>query len=74
MFSGCTKLAKIYTKSNLDLTTNASLAESYTNENMFKDCSVLVGGAGTVYDLNKVDKSYARVDRGTTAPGYFTAK
>ena len=74
MFNGCTKLTKIYTKGNLDLTTNASLAESYTNENMFKDCSVLVGGAGTVYDLNKVDKSYARVDRGTTAPGYFTAK
>ena len=39
---------------------------------MFKDCTKLIGGAGTVFDNSVTDATYARVDGGTSAPGYFT--
>lgn len=39
---------------------------------MFKDCTKLTGGAGTVFDSNITDATYARIDGGTRAPGYFT--
>ena len=39
---------------------------------MFKNCTSLVGGSGTVYNSTKLDKTYARIDGGTSYPGYFT--
>ena len=45
-----------------------------TSNAMFSGCTNLVGGAGTVYNANYVDKIYARVDGGTSLPGYFTLK
>ena len=46
-----------------------------TNSNyMFKYCTSLVGGQGTTYDENHVDKTYAHIDGGTSNPGYFTEK
>ena len=44
------------------------------SENMFWASNKIVGGAGTVFDSNNIDKTYARVDGGTEAPGYFTLK
>lgn len=41
---------------------------------MFSNTTNLVGGAGTVYDSTKTDKTYARIDGGTSSPGYFTLK
>ena len=41
---------------------------------MFKNCTSLVGGKGTTYDANHVDKEYAHIDGGSSNPGYFTAK
>ena len=41
---------------------------------MFIDSSNLVGGAGTTYNSSFVDKTYARIDGGTSSPGYFTLK
>ena len=41
---------------------------------MFADCLKLVGGAGTVFDANHVDYTYAHIDGGTANPGYFTDK
>lgn len=41
---------------------------------MFEYRTGLVGGAGTTYDSQKLDKTYARIDDGTEAPGYFTVK
>ena len=32
------------------------------------------GGSGTKYNSPYVDKTYARIDGGTSSPGYFTAK
>ena len=41
---------------------------------MFEDCTNLVGGSGTKYNSSKIDKTYARIDGGTSKPGYFTEK
>ena len=67
MFSGCSALKTIY-GSNWDTSsvTSSSL--------MFSGCKNLVGGKGTVYDDNHIDHTYARIDGGEAAPGYFTAK
>ena len=42
--------------------------------NMFFNSTNLVGGEGTVYNSNNVDVTYARIDGGTSNPGYFTEK
>ena len=67
MFSGCEALTTIYA-SNDYVTANAS------GKNMFRDCEKLVGGNGTVFDSAHTDTEYARVDNGTSQPGYFTFK
>ena len=41
---------------------------------MFVESYKLVGGKGTTYSPYHVDKEYARVDGGPSAPGYFTMK
>ena len=68
MFSDSNKLKTIYSsnKFNTDAVTS--------NGSMFSGCTSLVGGAGTRYDANHVDKTYARIDGGTSNPGYFTSK
>ena len=66
MFYGSTKLKTIYVSSgwNTDKVTDSA--------DMFKDCDSLVGGKGTTFDENHVDKAYAHIDGGTDNPGYFT--
>ncbi len=68
MFNKATNLKTIYV-SNKFITDKVN-SSTY----MFSDCPNLVGGAGTKYDANHVDKTYARIDGGTSNPGYFTAK
>ena len=60
-------LNKIYVSDKF-VTTNVT-----DSTNMFKDCNNLVGGNGTVFDSNNIDKTYARIDTSST-PGYFTLK
>ena len=67
MFVGCSHLKTIYAS---DKFTTASVTSS---SDMFKDCMSLVGNNGTKYDSEHTDKEYARIDGGTSAPGYFTA-
>ena len=66
MFWSCGKLETITVsdKWNTDKVTN-----SY---GMFDYNYKLVGGAGTAYDENHVDASYAHIDGGTSNPGYLT--
>ena len=73
MFYGCTRLKTIYAsgKFTMDSVRETDFFGSY---NMFRDCTALVGGAGTKYDENHITKGYARVDNPPDAPGYFTAK
>ena len=68
MFEGSTNLRTIYVGSGW-----STAAVTYST-NMFNNCTSLVGGQGTTYDANHVDKAYAHIDGGTSNPGYFTAK
>ena len=68
MFRSSPNLTTIYVN-------NKFLTDKVTSSSsMFSGDTKLVGGAGTVYDSTKVDKTYARIDGGTSSPGYFTAK
>ena len=70
MFRSCNVLTTIYASIDFVVTqvTNSS--------DMFENMSTnLVGGAGTTWASSKPkDKTYARIDGGTSNPGYFTAK
>ena len=68
MFENCSNLKTIYSSSKF-VTTKVT-----RSNDMFSNTKNLVGGAGTVYDNTKVDKTYARIDGGTSSPGYFTKK
>ena len=68
MFGYCSSLTRIYAGNGWD----TSKIEFSTR--MFTDCTSLVGGAGTVYDANHTDHTYAHIDGGTSNPGYFTEK
>ena len=67
MFAGCSKLKTICCSDDWSTSTAQS---GY----MFSTCNSLVGGQGTVFNGNVTDKTYARPDGGTEAPGYFTEK
>ena len=68
MFYYCYNLRTIYAGSGW------STAAVTNSNDMFKNCTSLVGGQGTTYDANHIDKAYAHIDGGTSNPGYFTAK
>lgn len=68
VFSGCSNLTTIYAS---DLWSTKKVTSSNA---MFRNCVNLVGGQGTVYDSNTIGATYARIDGGVEAPGYFTDK
>jgi surface protein len=68
MFYSCLKLNRI------DVTDDWSINSIRYSNDMFKDCTNLVGGAGTTYDANHVDATYAHIDGGPSNPGYLTEK
>ena len=68
MFNDSSKLKTIYAS---DMFVGDNLGES---DSMFLGCTSLVGGAGTTYDEEYIDFTYAHIDGGTSNPGYFTAK
>ena len=69
MFSGCRSLKTIY------VSTLWSTEAVTSSSNMFNNCTSLVGGKGTSYATAQVkDSSYAKIDGGTSNPGYFTSK
>ena len=66
MFAGGLNLQTIYVGNDWS---TAAVTES---SDMFTNCFNLVGGKGTTYDANHIDKAYAHIDGGTSNPGYFT--
>ena len=68
MFYDCGNLQTIYASSSW------STAAVINSEGMFWNCTSLVGGQGTTYDPNHIDKTYAHIDGGMSNPGYFTDK
>ena len=68
MFYYCSNLTTIYAGEEWS-------TEAVTNSSqMFNYSTSLVGGQGTTYDANHVDKEYAHIDGGPSNPGYFTDK
>ena len=68
MFYSATNLKTIYASDKFNT------GSVTTSTKMFTNSTKLVGGAGTKYNSSYVDKTYARIDGGTSNPGYFTAK
>ena len=66
MFSRCSNLQTIFVDSDW------SVDGVTQSEEMFFECNSIVGGKGTTYDDNHVDKSYAHMDGGQAHPGYLT--
>jgi surface protein len=66
MFYNCRKLKTIYVGDNWN---TDAVTSSY---GMFDGCNRLYGSKGSsVYDYEKYDKTYARIDKGEENPGYF---
>ena len=68
MFQNCYNLTKIYVEEKWS--TSAVVSSIY----MFSNCSRIKGELGTTFDENHVDASYARIDGGSSNPGYFSVK
>ena len=68
MFYDSTKLKTIYASNKFNTDAVTSSIEMFTHS------THLVGGSGTTYNSSYTDKTYARIDGGTTNPGYFTSK
>ena len=68
MFYNTSKLVTIYASNGW------STAAVTSSNGMFLYCTSLVGGMGTTYDENHIDKTYAHIDGGPSNPGYFTEK
>ena len=68
MFYGSNSLKTVYVSNKFDIN------KVTTSDYMFEGCSNLVGGKGTKYNSSYIDKTYARIDGGTSSPGYFTLK
>ena len=72
MFSTST-LNTIYVSNKFDTSSVINTTDTLDGStNMFRGCTNLVGGSGTKYNSSYVDKTYARIDGGTSSPGYFT--
>jgi surface protein len=67
LFSNCVKLKTIYVGDGWSTT---GVGEN--GNGLFNNCTNLIGGAGTVYDPDHIDYTYAHIDEGTSNPGYFT--
>ncbi len=70
MFNGCSSLTTIYADEAKWSTASVTVGYDY---DMFKNCTSLVGGNGTVYNANHINAEYARIDK-PGQPGYFTQK
>jgi len=73
MFYNCTALKTIYVGDGWNLDNLPVDQFNTTSLSMFEGCTNIIGGAGTVYDANHIDKEYARIDLGAAAPGYLTS-
>ena len=65
MFAGCSNLTTITVGDGF------VVGQVYSHNNMFGGTTSIVGGRGTTYDNNHIDKTYARYDKGVRGPGYF---
>ncbi len=65
MFKNCSVLEKITVSDKFKIPVGCS------SEYMFESCENIKGQNGTTYSEEHIDGTYARIDGGTSAPGYF---
>ncbi len=68
LFVNCSELVTIYTDPTLDL------SSANVGTEAFYMAKKIVGGQGSTSSYYGNNKTYARIDGGTSNPGYFTAK
>ncbi|MBO7440875.1 MAG: BspA family leucine-rich repeat surface protein, partial [Bacteroidales bacterium] len=69
MFGYCPRLTTIVVPDVYDM----NIPNGVKGVSMFADDKELIGGQGTIFDENKIEKEYARIDNpNSDAPGYFT--
>ena len=68
MFNSCSRLSTIYAGDGW------STSNVENSVGMFSGCRNLIGGQGTKFNSSYTDHTYARIDGGVEAPGYFTSK
>ena len=75
MFGSCYELTTIYCNDDWSQIVPPNNPDNLPDNMylMFSGCKKLVGGAGTPFDSNVTNGTYARPDGGTDASGYFTA-
>lgn len=77
MFCRCASLTTIYADEEKWKTDKMYYTgenyQGYGGSQMFRDCSNLIGGNGTLYDSSHTDAEYARIDK-PGQPGYLTQK
>ena len=67
MFGWCLELETIIVGENW------STEHVTSSDYMFSGCSSIIGGAGTIFDENHLDKGYAHIDGRPSNPGYLSA-
>ena len=72
MFGGCEKLTTILVSASNEDATFWDTSSVTSSDGMFNDCSKLKGYQGTAYDSSHEDVAYARIDGGTSNPGYLS--
>ena len=70
MFSSCSELTTIYAGNGWS---TAATTDS-NSDGMFRECTKIRGGQGTTYNASHTNRLYARIDGGTSNPGYFSEK
>lgn len=66
MFNSCRNLVTIYASNLWNIKEGTSTARMFSNAQQIK------GGQGTTYNASNIDGAYAKIDEGTSSPGYFT--
>ena len=70
LFYDCSSLTTVYVSDKWNIS-KIGTDQGSTSE-VFKNCSKLVGGMGTVFNPDHIDYTYAHIDGGPDNPGYFT--
>ncbi len=77
MFARCSSLTTIYADEDKWKTDKMYRSDEYyqgyLSDQLFRSCTNLVGGNGTLYDSNHTGAEYARIDK-EGQPGYLTQK
>ena len=72
MFNNCKALTTIYVSEfNAETSTGWTTTAVTNSTSMFSNCTNIIGGNGTTYNNNIINKTYAVIDTAET-PGYLT--